>query len=288
MHNKAHLSKQNSETESGNRSDDQWSRTKSKPTHVSHTTIATSVTLGAIGAVCFGLGTYVGLTVLIALGIILTIAGGLLYLLAAQNAEANELNSPIPFTGESTKRPPISLFPDLVLREDVQLIKEHVESITKAREASEEAAIADSSRNRKEDAAHVSPDNDLVLSDGRVLVSVTPEYLKDLGKSDDLTKLQVERIWDSFDRKWIMFNGTLRDAEFIWSERLFVTIDRALPENKEVTHWPTMIHVIFTDPIQIEAVHVLKKHTPMRVVCKILREKSGGRGVSFSDGEILN
>ena len=279
------ITKQNSKTKTYRTADNHPGDAKSKITHVSHITIATSVTLGAVGAVCLALGTHTGILFLIILGIIFPIAGGLMYFIAAKNAEDNELNSPIFPISETGNRSPINFIPDAALRNDVRTIKKHVENITKAQDAKEEVVISESPL-EKENTLQVSPNNELVLSDGRLLVNVTPEYLTYLGDSDDLTQIQIERMWDSFEGKWIMFNGTLNNAKSLAPDLLFVTIDREPQDNPaNRIRWP-FEHVTFSDPLQIETVHAIKKHDPIRVVCKIAR-KSMGRGVDFNDCEIL-
>jgi len=106
--------------------------------------------------------------------------------------------------------------------------------------------------------------NPRILTDGRIVVDISPEYFAELEKLDEYTSMQKTRMRQSYFDKWIMFSGTLND---VWSKpvngELFVVIARGK------THQFTW----FNDDAQKDAVQQLRKNDPITVLCKIEHAK---------------
>jgi hypothetical protein len=103
------------------------------------------------------------------------------------------------------------------------------------------------------------------LSDGRIVVDTTPEYLA--GFFDEHTSIQAEKLVEAFIGKWIRLSGPLENVAARSKDEVTVFFTSE-------TFGDIMPVMVFNDRLTIENLRVLKRGNQITVVGQIQRVSS--------------
>lgn len=224
--------------------------------HVPHSTIALSVLIGAIGAVIFGIGTWVGQWWLIAIGVGVTLLGPIKYWLAARRVE-NLAPLTLNWTGA---RLVFALFASTAISLTVAgLAAEYIGSSLNLPPSRNIVEILN------EETPILTPTNATrMLPDGRILlIDITPEYLTNIFREH--TFAEAVNLMAPYWNKWIELDGQVADLQNFFNKDKKVsilTIKRNQPFGEQ--------SAVFIDPTQIERIQPLTKGNPVKARCKII------------------
>lgn len=267
---------QNADLAAEQKADSYAGQAKPEIAHVPHSVIALSVLISALGALAFGAGTSYKIWWLILIGILVTVGGSAKYLIAARQAENLSFNwngvrlaatwfafvAILLSVGFFLFKTITSAFSAPPSGDAIKTIIDPAPRLSPTLTAT--PTLTPSPTPSPSQELYVNDGKIRVLSDGRMLADVAPEYFESLPA--DLTTAQGIKKWNSYLDKWIMFSGTVRDVLIRRREK-----DTLVFLNREKGSQAAF----FTDPKQREAVELLRKNDSITVVCKIIKATNG-------------